>query len=265
MTQLVPIISLLTVIVISMLVVRIATVALTVTGLSQPLARFQARSAFTGAGFTTRESEKVVGHPVRRRIILLLMLLGNAGIVTAVSTLILSFVSAPQEAGIAGTIWFRIAALFTGLLALWALAHSRWIDKWLSNAITWALKHWTDLEIRDYASLLHLSGDYSVAELTIEDTDWLANRQLKEARLAEEGILVLGIDKIDGTFVGAPRGKTRFHPGDTLILYGSRKLLRQLDQRAAGSRGNWEHVQAVDEQVHIQEREEAIQKESETR
>ena len=46
---LVPVISLLIVIVISMLVVRIATVALTLTGLSQPLARFQARSAFTGA------------------------------------------------------------------------------------------------------------------------------------------------------------------------------------------------------------------------
>jgi len=47
---------------------------------------------FTGVGFTTSESEKVVSHPVRRRILLMLMLLGNAGIVTAVSSLIVSFV-----------------------------------------------------------------------------------------------------------------------------------------------------------------------------
>ena len=263
--RLVPVISLLVVVVISMLVVRVATVALTLTGLSQPLARFQARSAFTGAGFTTKESEKVVGHPVRRRIIMLLMLLGNAGIVTAVSSLILSFVSADEATGVVGTIWFRMAALIAGLLALWAIAHSRWIDTGLSNWITWALKRWTDLEIRDYASLLHLSGDYSVAELTIDPQDWLADRKLTEVRLAEEGVMVLGIDKADGTFLGAPRGQTKLRAGDTLILYGARKMLSNLDQREAGSRGNWEHVRAVDEQVKTQKREEAIEEESEPR
>ena len=262
---LVPVISLLIVIVISMLVVRVATVALTLTGLSQPLARFQARSAFTGAGFTTNESEKVVGHPVRRRIILLLMLLGNAGIVTAVSSLILSFVKVEEATDVTGTIWFRMTALLVGLLALWAIAHSRWIDKWLSDWVTWALKRWSDLEIRDYASLLHLSGDYSVAELTIAQQDWLADRKLAEVRLAEEGVMVLGINKADGTFLAAPRGQAKLRAGDTLILYGSRKVLSNLDQREAGSRGNWEHVQAVDEQLQTQKREEAIQEESETR
>jgi Trk-type K+ transport system membrane component len=83
------VISLLVVLTLSILVTRIATVALTHTGLSQESAKFQARSAFTGVGFTTNESEKVVNHPLRRRILLLLMLLGNAGVVTAVSSLIL--------------------------------------------------------------------------------------------------------------------------------------------------------------------------------
>ena len=83
------ILTLLMVLTFSILVTRIASVALTHTGLSRESAKFQARSAFTGVGFTTSESEKVVNHPVRRRILLLLMLLGNAGIVTAVSTLII--------------------------------------------------------------------------------------------------------------------------------------------------------------------------------
>jgi len=34
----------------------------------------------------------VVNHPVRRKIVMLLILLGNAGLVTAVSSLILTFV-----------------------------------------------------------------------------------------------------------------------------------------------------------------------------
>ncbi|NJK33035.1 MAG: potassium transporter TrkA, partial [Deltaproteobacteria bacterium] len=77
------IISLLVVVTLSLIITRIATIALMHTGLSRPVSQFQARSAFTGAGFTTQETEHVVNHPVRRRIIRTLMLLGNAGLVTA--------------------------------------------------------------------------------------------------------------------------------------------------------------------------------------
>jgi Trk-type K+ transport system membrane component len=76
----------------SILITRVATIALTHTGLTKASAKFQARSAFSGAGFTTSESEMVVNHPVRRKIVMLLILLGNAGLVTAVSSLILTFV-----------------------------------------------------------------------------------------------------------------------------------------------------------------------------
>ena len=60
--------TLLVVIGVSLLITRIATLALAATGLSTESAKFQARSAFSGAGFTTHEAENVVGHPVRRRI-----------------------------------------------------------------------------------------------------------------------------------------------------------------------------------------------------
>ena len=62
-------ISLLIVIVVSIIIVRIGAVALEMTGLSRELATFQAQSAFSGVGFTTSESEHVVSHPVRRKII----------------------------------------------------------------------------------------------------------------------------------------------------------------------------------------------------
>lgn len=88
--------SLLLVLVFSLLITRIATIALTYTGLSHQSAKFQARSAFTGVGFTTSESEKVVNHPVRRRILLLMMLVGNAGIVTVIATFILGFIQLPN-------------------------------------------------------------------------------------------------------------------------------------------------------------------------
>lgn len=75
----------------SLSIVRIAAIMLQLTGLSADTARFQARSAFTGTGFTTRESEMIIGHPVRRRIIMGLMLIGNLGLVTFVRLLSLPF------------------------------------------------------------------------------------------------------------------------------------------------------------------------------
>jgi hypothetical protein len=57
--------------------------------MARDTAKFQARSAFTGVGYTTEEAEQVTRHPVRRRIAMLLMFLGNAGTVTVIASLIL--------------------------------------------------------------------------------------------------------------------------------------------------------------------------------
>jgi len=83
------IVTVILILIFSILITRVASIALTHTGLSRESAKFQARSAFTGVGFTTTESEKVVNHPVRRRILLLLMILGNAGIIKGVASLII--------------------------------------------------------------------------------------------------------------------------------------------------------------------------------
>jgi hypothetical protein len=247
MLSLLPVLSLLLVIVVSLLVVRIATVALVHTGLSHQLARFQARSAFTGAGFTTSESEKVTHHPVRRRIILLLMLLGNAGIVTAMSSLMLSFLSIDNSGS--STVGIRVLTIAAGIAALWGVAHSGWIDRHLTRLIEWSLKRWTDLDVRDYSGLLHLAGGYAVVELEVEPEDWMAKRQLQRLKLSDEGVLILGVERPGGHYVGAPRGSTRLEPGDTVIMYGPRESIVNLDERRAGSEGNWEHVKAVDKQM----------------
>ncbi|RLE31535.1 potassium transporter TrkA [Candidatus Acetothermia bacterium] len=247
----VALISLFVVVVLSLVITRVATVALTLTGLSREVARFQARSAFSGVGFTTSESELVVSHPVRRRIVLLLMLLGNAGIVSAIASLVLSFLSAagPREVAV------RLVILVVGLGALWTLARSKLVDRYMGRVIGWALRRWTQLEVRDYADLLDLHGDYRVVEHVVEPGDWLAGRTLADLKLREEGVLVLGIRRADGTYIGAPRGWTEVRPGDTLIVYGRAGLLEELCRRRAGPEGDRAHEKAVKEQERILERE----------
>ena len=234
--------SLLVVIVLSILITRIASIALMHTGLSKQSARFQARSAFTGAGFTTDESEKVVNHPVRRRIVLLLMLLGNAGLVTAVSSLILTFVGNGES----GTLFWKIFFLIAGLLFLWVLGTSKFVDRHLSNAIDTLLKKYTKLDVRDYASLMRLAGEYQLIELGVEKGDWLEGKTLKEARLREEGAVVLGVNRKNEYF-GAPRGSTQIKPGDVLIIYGKSRRLQELDSRKKGGGGDKAHENAAKE------------------
>jgi hypothetical protein len=185
------------------------------------------------------------------------MLLGNAGIVTAVSSLILSFSRVAEDGTFGGSVWFRILVLIAGMTALWAVAHSRWVDDGMSRVIKWALQRWTDLEVRDYASLLHLSGDYAVAEVMVQAGDWLADRSLAQLRLNDEGVLVLGVECVGGDYLGAPRGPVELQVGDTVILYGPRETLESLDRRAAGTAGNWEHFKTVDQQKQAQADEQA--------
>lgn len=245
------IISLLVILIISLIITRIATVALTLTGLSRESARFQARSAFTGVGFTTSESERVVSHPVRRRILMLLMLFGNAGIVTAVASIILAFVNNNSSAN-----WFlRFGLLVSGLAGFWFIATSQWIDRRLSPVIAWALKRWARLDVRDYADVLHLAGEYGIKELKVNEQDWLSGKTLAELDLPHEGVLVLGIQRANGTYLGAPTGTNRILPDDTLILYGRSPVLADLDARPDDLRGARAHHHSVVEHRRVVEQE----------
>lgn len=243
----VAIISLLVIISLSILITRIAATALIQTGLSKDAARFQARSAFTGTGFTTNESEHVVNHPVRRKILMILIFLGSAGVISTISSLILSFISLERI----GYISIEIVVLVVGLIALWLLVQSKWIDRKLSYLINRALNRYTTLEVRDYYSLLHLSDNYRVSEIKVEQQDWLADKTLNDLQLHDEGILVLGIKRSNGEYIGAPRGETKIYNDDTVTLYGRAELLESLDNRQKGQSGDQKHAEAVLEQERM--------------
>ncbi len=225
--------------------------ALMLTGLSREAAKFQARSAFTGVGYTTEEAEKTVNHPVRRRIIMLLMLLGNVGVATVVATMMVSISST------AGADWRHraiiLAILVAGVILLALVFSSRWVERRMNRVIAWALKSFTDLDVRDYMALLELSNGYAVSEMLVEQGDWLADRPLSELRLSDEGILVLGIRPEQGPFHGTPRGDDEIHPGDTLIIYGDLQDIANLDRRRAGRSGDREHQRSVAEQEEFEQ------------
>ncbi len=238
-----PLISFLLVVLFSIIVVRVGTIALMLTGLSRDVASFQAQSAFSGVGFTTSEAEHVVGHPVRRRIIRILMLLGSAGLTSAMATLVLTFVGQPAAAAAE-----RLVIMALGLLALYAFARSRWVDRWLSRVITWALERFTNLRVIDYERILGIGKGYGIGQFRVHPNSWLEGRTLGELRLYDEGILVLAIYRgVNGReiFIGAPRRDTRIEAGDLLIVYGPEDAISKLARRIKGPIGDLEHEAEV--------------------
>ncbi len=243
--------SLLVIVTLSLIVTRVGVVALAATGLSRDVAKFQARSAFSGVGFTTSEAECVVNHPVRRRIIMWLVLLGNAGFVTTVASLMLSFndVNARQTL-------IRVGSLAVGLFVLWRIESSRWFDRLMSRWIEWGLRRYTHLDLHDYDRLLHVSGDYAVAELRASAGDWLTGRTLRELDLREEGVIPLGIHRREGPYLGAPPLDTVLEAGDRILVYGRDEVIESIDERHRGDGGDVAHARAIEQEQQIEQEEE---------
>ncbi|CAB49416.1 TrkA C-terminal domain-containing protein [Pyrococcus abyssi] len=241
----IPILTFLLIVLISAIIVRIGAVALEMTGLSKDVAAFQAQSAFSGVGFTTSESEYVVSHPVRRKIIRILMLLGSAGITSAIATLVLSFVGTTKEEASS-----RIVVLLIGIISLYIFFRSKFIERLMRRAIRRILSRLApSLRIIDYSQLLGITKGYSIVQIKVKKRSWLADKTLRELQLDKEGVLVLGIYRnVEGkkVYLGAPHGDTKILPGDELILYGPEQVLMSLSKRLKGAKGEREHIEAME-------------------
>ncbi len=253
-----PILTLIFVIALSMFITKTATIALMHTGMSRERARFQARSAFSGAGFTTNESEVVVRHPVRRKIIMLLILLGNAGVVTAISSLILGFVG-PRE-GLAHE--RNIYLLIFGIAFLYFAARSNKLDRFLDRMINKMLERYTEIQPRSLSKLLTVMEDYEVTEVDVGENPWLKGGTLAGLKLPDEGILVLGIRRGEDKYIGVPRGKYEIEDGDRLVVYGRSGRIEELSKRHDKLEGKVAHKRSADEHSkELKEQDEELEEE----
>lgn len=219
-----PLIALFVIATISLLLVRIGATALMMTGLSWDIANFQACSSFFGVGFTTSESEHVVNHPLRRRIIRDLILSGNVGLTSAMTTAIITFLDIKNSSAVLST----LGILIVGLIVLFLLAKIGLVQTLLDKSIRKGLASMGMVHAADYDLLLKVQSGFCVSELEISADDALAGKMLGDSRPADHGIIVLGITKPDSTFLGAPNRYEKVEPGDTLLVYGSEASIQAL-------------------------------------
>jgi hypothetical protein len=207
-------------ILISFLFVRAASIALMMTGLDKFKARFQALSAFTGTGFTTKEAESVINHPQRRKIIRWLMIMGNANIVTVIVTATSSFSISPGS-----QLPWNVLILIIGILLIYSLAKYRgFTNKW-EHFIEKKLIKSPAFEESAVEDLLHFLKGYGLVKKIILEESPLYGKSVAEAKLNEKGILVLGIER-NKVWIPTPKASEIIGAGDHLVIYGPLTILK---------------------------------------
>jgi len=200
---------------VSFFLIRVASVALRLTGLSVSNARFQAMSALTGTGFTTTESELITNYPIRRNIIAGLMLLGNLGIVSIISTTMISFVRLEADFHVIMT---QLGWMVGGTILFFVIMLNPFVDKTICGIIRHILEKHTFLGRRRHSRLLQLGGKLSVSEHQFFDTAPITAPAL-QARLGR--MRVLAVKRSSGETQPFTDELAPICSGDSLILFGT--------------------------------------------
>ncbi len=204
------------------IVVRIGGLALQLTGIEPDVARFQALSAFSGTGFTTTEAERVVRNRTRRRVVTILIILGNAGFVTIMATLVASFTQ------VSGHAWFfiHLAIILVSIFLLYKLIIGSRLGY---RMVQWAQKPLIKRILKEAPAFEEVYGagkGWGVSLVLIKQNSKYAGLTL--ADIAMEGDLqILAIDRPD-EFVTQPAGEDRLGEGDRLLVYGRTKSIKRL-------------------------------------
>ncbi len=219
-------------ILVSFLFVRGAAIALMMTGLEKKKARFQALSAFSGTGFTTKEAELVINHPVRRKIMTWLMIMGNAGVATVIVTATSSFATSSGF-----QLPINVIILILGIFLIYKIMTARKIMKKWENFIERKLIKSPAFEEASTEDLLHFLEGYGVVKKIISEDSSLVGSSISESGLSEKGALVLGIER-GKSWIPIPKAHERIETDDRLIVYGPNDVLKELAKTPASSGEN---------------------------
>ena len=215
---------------------RVGAIALELTGMPDEQAGFQALSAFSGVGFTTREAEFALEHPQRRKIISALIKLGNAGIITTLITLggtllsgksiIRTFSSdrrwdwLPLNMPII-ILLFSVLSLFFLSKALRRPSVSR-VVKEVVAAVLLKTKLVKPLSIHE---VLVNGNGYGIFQIEISSKNPLAGKTALESRLKQNDIKLLYLNRLSES-INSPDEHLRLEVGDIAAFYGPVTAIR---------------------------------------
>lgn len=200
-------------------VVNICSILLRLTGMPIKKARFQVVSLLTSTGFTTRESEMVVQHPIRRKIASWLMIVSYVSTATFISF----FVTMISDT-VTGIGFFVVIAVLA--FVNFFIRRTKTIEKLelkLENKVLKS-KIWEKLNSENLTLITNTRG-YGIYQIYLPKDSKIIGKSILESGLKDLEIEVLNIDKGD-KFIKFASPDYVFEVFDRVTVYGNLKNIR---------------------------------------
>jgi len=200
------------------LVLEISVSLMVITGLEIAVARFQVVSMLTATGFTTKESELIASHPVRRRIAIFLILFGVfslAVVIASISQIL--------------TKDFKMIHL-VGITAFFAMVWLAFKNNALKDAWTQRFhKHLTkeyELHEMPIQEVLYINENDLFTAIRIDGDSQLIKQQIAAIFTLDEDVLLLLVIRGEEK-IRQESQQLEVQEGDELIVYGAKKVIEQ--------------------------------------
>jgi hypothetical protein len=196
-----------------LLIIEISVAVLVITGLESDVARFQAVSMLTATGFTTKESELIARHPIRRKVSIFLIIFG----VFSLAVLIASITKVLTEN-------FRVPQLIliTSFFAiLFLLIKNKTINQKLKGKFVKDLKEEFALDELPVQEILYTSEEDFFTGVEITKDSSYVNNKFPKIIHPEEDVMLLFVRRGEHK-IRQPQQDYIIQEGDVLFLYGSK-------------------------------------------
>jgi MFS family permease len=213
---------LVTVLFVAFFIVQIGSVLLELTGMDRERAMFQSISAFTGTGFTTAEAEAVVVHPTRRNIIIGLMLLGNAGIITVIGSMVASLW---QKDNVRMT--QNVLIILVGVMCVYLLSRTKFVTETLRRRLKARLEKSERFHRVAFDYLLQEAKGYSIIRVVVAPESPMVGKTLRELGTPKQSLLILSIER-NSHLIPVPKGNDHIESGDILLCFGLVEAVEQV-------------------------------------
>ncbi|MEG1002066.1 TrkA C-terminal domain-containing protein [Clostridium sp.] len=202
-----------------LVIVNICSILMRLTGMPIKKARFQVVSLLTSTGFTTRESEMVVQHPVRRKIASWLMIVSYVSTATFISF----FVTMISDT-VTGIGFFVVIVVL--IVFNFIIKKTKTIEKLelnLENAVLKS-KIWEKMNSESLTLITNTRG-YGVYQIYLSKECRIIGKSILDSGLKDLEIEVLNIDKGD-KFIKFATPDYIFEVFDRVTVYGNLKNIR---------------------------------------
>ncbi|MFA5423214.1 MAG: TrkA C-terminal domain-containing protein [Phycisphaerae bacterium] len=225
--------------IVSFIVVRIGAIAFQLTGLEWSLAKFQSLSCFTGTGFTTKETEMITGNLQRRKIASILMVLGNAGLVTMIitgassiranvlSVLSKRYLPLPEQVSEQFAQVINIVIVIAAVAIIYKVFTNRKLTLRLTNFLREKIIKKEFFHKVSFEELVVETGGYGVSRVKVFADSPVLNKTLIEADLRKRDITVLAIIR-GGETMPNPGANMAILRGDELVCFGRLENIRSV-------------------------------------